>query len=115
MTERGEPLGESIKLGRAPAHGAPVGELRAYLGRAYGLPDGYEVRRVVRHGGRSGTALHVHLHAPGGKELVIAYEEERLCRSADSLRAQAAADTDGLTRGDLLTSRAAPAVFEALC
>lgn len=103
-------------LGPAPPHGAPLADLRAYLARAYGLPDEYTVDRVVRHGGRAGTALHVHIRPPaGGKHIAIRYEEERQCRSAEALRGQAAADTDGLTRGDLIVGKAAQSVFEALC
>jgi len=107
---------KSDSLGPAPAQDQPIGELREYLARAYGLPPGYTVERVVRHGGRLGTALVVHIRAPGGvKNLVIRYEEERHCRSAASLRAKAVADTDGLTRGQLITDKWALSVYEALC
>lgn len=103
-------------LGPAPAHDRPIGEVREYLAAAYGLPDGYGVERVVRYGGRQGTALTVHVRAPGGvKPLVIRYDEERMCRDAGLLRAVAAASTDGLTRGDLITTKSAPSVYEALC
>jgi hypothetical protein len=119
VPDRSEPpLGKpkAATLGPAPAHGAPIGELRDYLARAYGLPDGYVVERVIRHGGRPGTALTVHIRAPGAdKELVIRYDEERQCRKPESLRGQAAADTDGLTRGSLITAKTAMDAYEALC
>jgi hypothetical protein len=106
----------SQKLGPAPPADSPIGEFRRYLERAYGLPDGYVVERVIRHGGRATTALTVHIRPPGGgKELVIRYDEERHCRSAEALRGQAAADTDGLTRSDLIIGKTAMSVYEALC
>jgi hypothetical protein len=123
MTDLGDLIGKQREdgkkpktLGPAPAHDAPIADLRAYLHRAYGLPEGYAVDRVVRHGGRALTAVDVHIRPPGGgKPLRIHYEEERQCRDAVSLRGRAAGDTDGLTRGDLITGKAAQSVYEALC
>jgi len=114
MTER-KGAEKPKPLGPAPKNDAPIAELRDYLARAYGLRDDYCVERVVRYGGRAGSSLDVFIRPPGGAELRVHYEEERHCRHADTLRGQAAADTDGLTRGDLITTKAAPAIYEALC
>lgn len=104
------------KLGEAPPPGAPVEDIQAFLTVGYGLPDGYHVARVVRHGGRSSTGLVVFIHAPGAGELRVSYEREADCTSPIKLRQQAAADTRGLTRGWLLTSqKAACAMYEAMC
>ena len=103
-------------LGPAPDHDRPVGELREYIARAYGLPPGYRIGEVYRHGGRDDSPLVVEVVPPGdGKPVLIRYDEERLCRDAGTLRGQAARDTDGLTRGDLIVGKAAQALYEALC
>lgn len=104
-------------LGPAPPFGSTVAALRDYIARGYGLPDGYVVERVVRFGGLAGSALHVHIKPPGrGDHLVIRYEREVDCTNAGKLRAQAAADTNGLSRGDLLNPKgAAQSMYEALC
>jgi hypothetical protein len=107
----------SGKLGPAPSPDAPVADLRAYIARGFGIPDGYTVGRVVRYGGRAGTGLAVFVRPPGeGRELRIHYEKESDCSNPNKLRARAAADTCGLTRGELINSpRAALAMYEALC
>jgi hypothetical protein len=103
-------------LGHAPAHDRPEHEHRAFVARAYGLPAGYRIGRVTRHGGNDDNALTVEISPPGdGASIVIRYDEERLCRNAETLRGQAARDTDGLTRGGLIVGKAAQAVYEALC
>jgi hypothetical protein len=104
------------KLGPPPPAGAPTAVLRRYLEQAFGLPHGYHVERVIRHGGRDGTALTVHVRPPGGKEIVIRYAEERHCRSVDGLRGRIAADTNGICRARLI--KGAPTaldIFEVLC
>jgi hypothetical protein len=85
--------------------------------RGYGLPDGYYVSRIVRHGGRSGTGLTVFIRPPGdGDELRISYPRESDCTNQVKLRAQAAADTKGLTRAWRINSpKAALAMYEAMC
>jgi hypothetical protein len=105
------------KLGEAPPPGSPIEVIRAFLTLGYGLPDGYYVRRVVRHGGREGTGLVVSIAPPGdGDELRITYEREADCTNPIRLRSRAAADTKGLTRGGLITSqKAACAMYEAMC
>lgn len=104
------------KLGEAPRHDAPVEMIRAFLTLGYGLPDGYYVSRVVRHGGRAGTGLEVFICAPGGGELRIGYERETDCLKWQTLAGRAAADTRGLTRGRLIsTQKAALAMYEAMC
>ena len=105
------------KLGEAPPPDSPVDEIAAFLARGYGLPDGYYVSRIVRHGGRAGTGLTVFIHPPGdGDELRISYERESDCTSPVRLRAQAAADTKGLTRASRISSpKAALAMYEAMC
>ena len=113
---RGEPLADGKRLGPAPAADRPVLEIRAFVERAYGLPAGYRVGEVRRHGGRDDSTLTVEILPPGdGRALVIRYDEERLCRNAETLRGHAARDTNGLTRGDLIVGKGAPAVYEALC
>jgi hypothetical protein len=108
---------DDAKLGEAPAPDSPVEEIAAFLTRGYGLPDGYYVDRVVRHGGRAGTGLTVLIVPPGdGQELRINYERESDCTNPTKLRAQAAADTNGLTRAHRVTSQAAAlAMYEAMC
>jgi hypothetical protein len=105
------------KLGEAPPPGSPVEDIRAFLTLGYGLPDGYYVRRVVRHGGRDGTGLAVFIAPPGnGDELRISYEREADCTNPVKLRSRAAADTKGLTRAWRLTGpKAALAMYEAMC
>jgi len=104
-------------LGDPPEWNATTDEVRAFLTRGYGLPEGYDVDRVVRHGGRSGTGLTVYITPPGdGAPLRVSYEREADCTSYVKLRAQAASDTKGLTRGWRLNSqKAASAMYEALC
>ena len=103
-------------LGSAPPHGSEVGIVRAFVARGYGIPAGYRIGEVHRHGGLDDTALTVEIVPPGeGKPILIRYDEERLCRHPESLRGQAARDTDGLTRGDLIVGKAAQAMYEALC
>ena len=103
-------------LGSAPPHGSEVGIVRAFVARGYGIPAGYRIGEVHRHGGLDDTALTVEIVPPGeGKPILIRYDEERLCRNPESLRGQAARDTDGLTRGDLIVGKAAQAMYEALC
>lgn len=105
------------KLGEAPPPGSPVEEIAAFLTLGYGLPDGYYVSRVIRHGGRAGTGLTVLIRPPGdGVPLRIHYERETDCLQWQTLAGRAAADTRGLTRGRLITSqKAALAMYEALC
>ena len=105
------------KLGEAPAPNDPVELIQAFLTRGYGLPDGYYVSRVIRHGGRAGTGLTVLIRPPGdGEPLRIYYERETDCLNWQKLAGRAAADTRGLTRGKLITSqKAALAMYEALC
>ena len=82
---------------RAPPPDAPVRDLAAFIGRGYGLPDGYRVARVVRYGGRAGTGLAVFIQPPGeGAEIRIRYAREEDCTIPGKLRARAAADTRGL-------------------
>lgn len=105
------------KLGEAPAPEEPVAEIAGFVARGYGLPPAHEISRVVRHGGRSGTGLTVYIKPPGGgQELRIHYERESDCCNPAKLRSQAAADTKGLTRAQLITSqKAALAMYEAMC
>jgi hypothetical protein len=100
-----------------PEHDASPGEFAWFIGHGYGLPDSHEVDKVVRHGGRSGTGLSVVIRpVGGGKPLRIHYERESDCWNQNRLRAQASADTRGLTRGKLINSQAAAmAMYEALC
>ena len=72
---------------------------------------------MVRHGGRAGTGLTVFIRPPGdGDELRINYERESDCTNPTRLRAQAAADTKGLTRASRINSpKAALAMYEAMC
>ena len=109
--------GDSSRLGRVPSPDSPVETIAAFLTFGYGLPDGYYVSRIVRHGGRSGTSLDVFIRPPGkGEELRIHYERESDCTNHIKLRAQAAADTKGLTRGSRISGpKAALAMYEALC
>jgi hypothetical protein len=117
MTDRGRPLGDDAKLGPAPAHDAPLTELRDFIARGYGLPDGYDIERVVRYGGRAGTGLAVFITPPGeGEQLRVLYEKESDCANPNKLRSRAAADTRGLTRAGLINSpKAALAMYEAMC
>jgi hypothetical protein len=105
------------KLGEAPSPDAPVETIAAFLTLGYGLPEGYYVSRVVRHGGRAGTGVSVFIAPPSdGDELRIHYERESDCMSHTKLRAQAAADTRGLTRASRINSpKAAGAMYEAMC
>ena len=107
----------SDKLGEAPPPDSPEEMIAAFLTIGYGLPDGYYVSRVVRHGGRSGTGLVVFIRPPGdGQELQVKYERESDCTNPVRLRAQAAADTKGLTRALRINSpKAALAMYEAMC
>lgn len=104
-------------LGEAPRHGSSEDDIRAFLTIGYGPPDGYYVSRIVRHGGRAGTGLTVFIRPPGdGDELRINYERESDCTNPARLRAQAAADTKGLTRAWRINSpKAALAMYEAMC
>lgn len=104
-------------LGEVPPPGAPMEVISAFLTLGYGLPDRHYVSRIVRHGGRSGTGLTVFIRPPGdGDELRISYERESDCTNHVRLRAQAAADTRGLTRGSRINSpKAALAMYEAMC
>src|SRR5918911_299259 len=98
-------MAEDTKLERAPAPDSPVEMIAAFLTLGYGLPDGYYVSRVVRYGGRAGTGLALFITPPGnGRELRINYERESDCTHPVTLRAQAAADTNGLTRAHRVTS-----------
>jgi hypothetical protein len=108
---------DDSKLRDAPAPDSPVEMIAAFLTLGYGLPEGYYVSRVVRHGGRSGTGISVFIMPPGeGAELGIHYERESDCMNPTKLRAQAAADTRGLTRAWRINSQmAAGAMYEALC
>lgn len=105
------------KLGEAPPPNEPVETILAFLTLGYGLPDGYYVCRVVRHGGRAGTGLTVLIRPPGDGELLrIHYERESDCLKWQTLAGRAAADTRGITRGRLVTSqKAALGMYEALC
>lgn len=104
------------KFGDAPPHDAPVSEIAAFLTVGYGLPARYSVCRVVRYGGRAGTGLTVFIRTPAGKELRVNYERESDCISPARLRAQAAGDTNGLTRATRINSpKAALAMYEAMC
>ncbi len=104
-------------LGEAPRHGSSEDEIRAFLTIGYGPPEGYYVSRIVRHGGRAGTGLTVFIRPPGdGDELRINYDRELDCTNPARLRAQAAADTKGLTRAWRINSpKAALAMYEAMC
>jgi hypothetical protein len=114
--EHDEDTNEVGKLGEVPRSGAPVKRLAAFLARGYGLPGGYEVSRVVRMGGRTATGLTVFISPPGGAEIRIAYDRESDCTNHVKLRAQAAADTKGLTRASRISSpKAALAMYEVLC
>ena len=114
MADKNEVTG---KLTEAPPPDAPVDVIATFVWRGYGLPGGYTVSRVVRHGGRAGTGLTVFIRPPGGgRELRINYARESDCTNPTKLRPQAAADTNGLTRGSLLSGpKAAAAMYEALC
>jgi hypothetical protein len=105
------------KLGEAPDYGSPVKDFADFVGRGYGVPDGYRVVRIVRHGGRAGTGLTVFIEPPGGGDPIrIVYEKESDCWNHNKLRARAVADTRGLTRGQLISGpKAAHAMYEALC
>jgi len=105
------------KLGDTPKPTAPIELIAAFLGRGYGVPRGYRVSRVVRHGGRAGTGLSVFITPPGdGAVLRIHYDRESDCWNHVKLRAQAASNTKGLTRGALISGpKAALAMYEALC
>jgi hypothetical protein len=109
--------GATSKLGEAPPHESSMEMIAAFLTLGYGLPDGYYVSRVVRHGGRAGTGIGVFIAPPGdGDEIRIHYERESDCMSHTKLRAQAAADTRGLTRAWRINSqKAAGAMYEAMC
>jgi hypothetical protein len=100
-----------------PGPDAPLADQQEFVRRGYGLPDDYTVPRVVRHGGRGGTALDVFIRPPGGgRELRIRYPREDDCSNPTRLRSRATAETRGLTRGHLITSqKAALAMFEVLC
>jgi hypothetical protein len=105
------------KLGEAPPPASPMEVIAAFLTLGYGLPSGYYVGRVVRHGGRAGTGISVFVAPPSdGDELRIHYERESDCMNPTRLRAQAAADTRGLTRAWRINSqKAAGAMYEAMC
>jgi hypothetical protein len=104
-------------LGQPPSHAAEPKAFADFIGRGFGIPHGYQVSQVVRHGGRNGTGLVVHIAPPGGgRPLRIQYAKESDCTNPVKLRAQAAGDTRGLTRGTLINSpKAALAMYEALC
>jgi hypothetical protein len=108
---------ETKWIDTVPLLDAPIAEQRTFVRRGYGLPAGYEVDRVVRHGGRGGTALDVFIKPPGeGGVSRIRYAREDDCQNPARLRGRAAADTRGLTRGHLITSpKTAQAMFEVLC
>ena len=57
-------LSDDGKLGEAPRYGSSPATVATFLGRGYGLPDGYRVSRVVRLGGRDGTGLVVFIQPP---------------------------------------------------
>lgn len=108
---------ETKWIDSVPGPDASITAQRTFIRRGYGLSADYEIDRVVRRGGRGGTALDVFIKPPGsGRQLRIRYPREDDCQNPVKLRGRAAADTHGLTRGHLITSpKAAQAMFEVLC